>query len=148
MPRDPFDQLAVVSKKLHSLFEEFTSFGQLFQARLAGLGQVEDLEVADTGNALEIKARLAGLDPKNLEVRVEEDAVYLQGHYSTETRQERKTGVITQYQSGAFFRTIPLAELVNPDQAKAKFDAGLLEITLPKSGKARSKSVLLKIDGK
>ena len=53
--------------------------------------------------------------------------------------EEKKDGVYrTERQYGHFYRSIPLPEGADVDKARAKFENGVLEVTVPVAEMARS----------
>lgn len=146
IPHDPFQHMSVIRKKMNALFDELFSFGEFFESRLSGLNSGISIDLSDTGAELVVKAHLPGVDTKNLDIHVEEDVVTLKGSYSEETRQEGQEYLLQQFRAGSFIRTIPLNALVLPEKAKAKFQDGILELTLPKSGEKKARGVKLNIE--
>jgi HSP20 family protein len=82
-----------------------------------------------------------------VKVEIENDSVVIQGERKTET-EEKNAGVQrTERQYGYFYRSIPLPEGANADQAEAKFHNGVLEITVPVSEQqANRRSIPVKAD--
>jgi HSP20 family protein len=96
-----------------------------------GLGWSPAIEVFQRDGKYNIRAELAGLEPKDVKVEVENDAVVIQGERKFE--QEEKDGGVqrTERQYGLFYRSIPLPEGAKVEQAQAKFHNGILEVTIP-----------------
>jgi HSP20 family protein len=89
------------------------------------------VEVSERDGQLRILAELPGLSPNDVRVEVEDDALILQGEREEE-REATEGGVRrSERQFGFFYRRIPLPEGVDPEQAKAQFHDGVLEITMP-----------------
>jgi HSP20 family protein len=66
-----------------------------------------------------------------VKLEITDEAVILEGERKVET-QENKGGVqVTERQYGRFYRAIPLPEGAKVDEAKAKFENGVLEVTVP-----------------
>jgi HSP20 family protein len=89
------------------------------------------VEVSERDGQLRILAELPGLSPNNVRVEVEDHALIVQGereedHEATEGGLRR-----SERQFGFFYRRIPLPEGVDPEQAKAQFHDGMLEVTMP-----------------
>ena len=54
-----------------------------------------------------------------------------------EEKNEEKNYYRREFHYGAFSRTVPLPSAVQSDKAEAKLKDGILEITIPKSEKAK-----------
>jgi HSP20 family protein len=92
------------------------------------------IEVSQREGKLNINAELPGLEPKDVKVEVENDALVIQGERRSEYEEKNeKTGGVqrTERQYGFFYRSIPLPEGANVEQAQAKFHNGVLEVTIP-----------------
>lgn len=89
------------------------------------------IEVKERNNQLEISADLPGMTKDDVKVEVTNDAVILQGERKWETEEEKGGVHRSERRYGQFYRAIPLPEGVNPEQAKAQFKDGVLQITLP-----------------
>jgi HSP20 family protein len=89
------------------------------------------IEVEQREGNYTIRAELAGLRPDDVKVEITEDAVVISGERKIEQDVERGGVHITERRYGEFYRSIPLPEGANADQAKARFENGVLEITVP-----------------
>ena len=108
-------------------------FQDLSVEREAGnsAGWAPAIEVSQQDNKYNIKAELPGLEPKDVKVEVENDSLVIQGERKSES-EEKNAGVQrTERQYGYFYRSIPLPEGANVEQAQAKFHNGVLEISIP-----------------
>ena len=90
-----------------------------------------EVEVFQRNNELTIRADLPGLKRDEVTVEVAENAVTIQGERKREHSEEREGFYRTERSYGSFSRTIPLPEGAITEQAKASFDNGVLEITMP-----------------
>lgn len=89
------------------------------------------IEVSQQQGNYVVRAELPGLTPEDVRIEVENDALVLQGERKFE-RDEEQGGVHqTEIRYGGFNRTIPLPEGANAEQARANFENGVLEITIP-----------------
>lgn len=91
------------------------------------------IEVSQREGKYSIQAELPGLEPNDVKVEIENDSVVIQGERRSES--EEKTGEVqrSERQYGYFYRSIPLPEGANPEQAQARFRNGVLEVTVPVS---------------
>jgi HSP20 family protein len=89
------------------------------------------IEVMERNGNLVICADLPGMRKEDVHLEVHDNYLALQG----ERHQEQQGGQEGYYRSersyGRFFRTVPLPEGINPDQARASFKDGVLEVTVP-----------------
>ena len=94
-------------------------------------GWLPAIEVSQREGNYNVKAELPGLEPNDVKVEIENDALVIQGERRSES-EERIGGVQrTERQYGSFYRSIPLPEGANVEQAQAKFHNGVLEVTIP-----------------
>jgi HSP20 family protein len=95
------------------------------------------IEIARNNGDYKIRAELPGLKPDEVKVEVAGDALVLEGERKYE-REERKPGVYrTERRYGHFFRSIPLPEDADVEHASARFEDGVLQITMPVSQDAQ-----------
>ncbi len=117
----------------------------------AGLDEDEEVQEGElpvdmyhTGDAIVIRALVAGVAPDDLDIAITRDMVTIKG-----VRQEvPETGHDDYYHRelfwGSFSRTLLLPEEVLIDEADAQEKHGLLEIRLPKVDKDRSTKLKVK----
>ena len=139
----PFSVMRRISDEMDRLFENFGMGRSLFGGDqdigrgmdVGGYGQAPTMwsphiEVFERGGKLVIQADLPGMKRDDINVRIEDDEVVIQG----ERRQEQTNNQGGYYRSersyGSFYRTIPLPEGTNADSANATFRDGVLEIEL------------------
>jgi HSP20 family protein len=132
MPQDlfranPFSLFRRMTEEMDRMFQE-ASWER--EGGNAG-GWSPAVEVSQREGKYNITAELPGLDPKDVKVEVENDALVIQGERRSES-EEKNAGVQrTERQYGFFYRSIPLPEGANVEQAQAKFHNGVLEVTIP-----------------
>jgi HSP20 family protein len=89
------------------------------------------IEVTQNEGNYTVRAELPGLKPEDVKLEVSDDEICIQGERKSE-HDETKGGVhMSERRYGTFYRTIPLPENAKGDQAKATFQNGVLEITVP-----------------
>jgi HSP20 family protein len=78
-----------------------------------------------------VRAELPGLNADDVTIDVTDDAITISGERREEQEVEREGMRVTERRYGRFLRSIPLPEGANTEDAKARFENGLLEITVP-----------------
>jgi HSP20 family protein len=102
------------------------------------------VDMYHTGEAIVIRALVAGVSPEDLDISITRDTVTIRG-----VRNEYQETTDDNYYHrelfwGSFSRTLLLPEEVLIDEAEAKEKNGLLEIILPKVDKDRSTRLKVK----
>jgi HSP20 family protein len=87
--------------------------------------------VCERGDKLVIQADLPGVRKEDVTVQIEQDQVIIQGERKQESSREEQGYYHTERSYGSFYRSIPLPEGIDGEQARASFRDGVLEIELP-----------------
>lgn len=90
-----------------------------------------EIDVFQRGSDLVVRADLPGLKKDDVKVDVTEDSLTIQGERKSEVEEEREGVYRSERSYGSFSRVIPLPEGTITDQAKASFENGVLEVTMP-----------------
>lgn len=126
----PFSLLGRITEEFDRILQPFLS-----ESDTANIAWIPTVEVSQHDGKYHILAELPGLSPNEVRVEVDDDAVILQGERQVE-REANEGGIRrSERQFGMFYRRIPLPEGADPEQAKAKFHDGILEITMPAPNK-------------
>lgn len=147
----PFAGVRRMMDEMDRLFSGGSPFGSSLLAPFTtgATSWVPPVEVIERGNRLEVRADLPGMTPEDVQVEVRDDALFISG-----TRQEKHETneggvVLCERTYGSFQRTIPIPSGVDPNQVEARFEDGVLEISLPISAQqARGRSVEIKRGGR
>lgn len=102
------------------------------------------IDVYETKENVVVKAPLAGIDPKNVELAIENDVLTIKGESSKESEVDEKNYYRKEIRSGSFFRSINLPAHVISDKAEAEFKDGMLNITIPKAEQPKLKTIKIK----
>ena len=123
----PFSLMRRMSEEMDRVMAEFG----LNKADAAAAAWAPTIEVSQTDGKYQVRAELPGVNQADVKLEITDEAVILEGERKVGT-QENKGGVqVTERQYGRFYRAIPLPEGAQVDEAKAKFENGVLEVTVP-----------------
>ncbi|MFZ0594328.1 MAG: Hsp20/alpha crystallin family protein [Bryobacteraceae bacterium] len=103
------------------------------------------VDIAETENELILKADLPEVDPKAVEVQLENGTLTLKGERKFEDQKNGRGYHRIERGYGAFVRAFSLPDTVDAEKVKADYKAGVLTITLPKKEIAKPKSVKVEI---
>jgi HSP20 family protein len=144
----PFSFMRRFSEQMDRLFEDF-GFGSGFGGEFGRLGSIRDwspqVEVFERDKQLVLRADLPGLTKDDIDVNITEDEIVLKGERRQESEENEEGYYRSERSYGSFYRSIPLPEGINPDEANASFRNGVLEITMPAPKEAQKRSKRLEI---
>jgi HSP20 family protein len=127
----PFAMLQRLADGMTGVFDDLT-FKRSSSGPTAALGAfAPDIDVFQRGNELVVRADVPGVKPEDVVVEISDDAITISGERRQEHEEERNGIYRFERSVGAFCRVIPLPEGVMADQAKARVDGGVLEISVP-----------------
>ena len=94
-------------------------------------------DVYETATSVEIIVALAGVDDDDVEVQLFEDVVVIEGRRDLPRGPDGAVYHAARIRQGPFQTAVPLPSSVDPDRVEARFDRGLLRVTLAKRGERR-----------
>ena len=101
------------------------------------------VDVSEADGVVTVKAELPGLDAADVAITIENDALVLRGEKKFEGEERKDDYHRIERSYGAFTRAIPLPGPVKEAAVKARFDKGVLTITLPRDDKAAPRSITI-----
>lgn len=122
---NPFSLMRRMTEEMDRAFQEFG----MNRGDWNRTGWSPSVEVFERDGKYNVYAELPGLSPNDVKVEVADNALVIQGERKVE--HEDKEQHRTERQYGSFYRSIPLPEGADVEHANAKFQNGLLEISVP-----------------
>jgi HSP20 family protein len=135
---EPFEGLTSLRRDMDRLFEDF--MGRAPSRMGDGIGEPA-VEVADTPEAVIVKAQMPGVSKDHLQVDVTDDILTLKGEMKEEETKEEKNYHRREFRYGRFARSIHLPAAVQSDRATAQLKEGILEVRIPKSDKSKARQI-------
>jgi HSP20 family protein len=90
------------------------------------------LDVKETEKELVVTADLPGIDEKDVNLTLQDGVLTMRGEKKSERKDERENFHLVERSHGSFQRSIRLPETIDEDKVEARFDKGVLTVTLPK----------------
>lgn len=115
-----------------------------FLERSAGMsrqGFVPAVDVYQTKDAVVVETPLAGVDPKDVDITIENDVLHIRGEMKRESEVDEKNYYRKEVRAGSFYRSVALPTKVDSDKASAESDEGMLKITIPKAPEVKPRTV-------
>ena len=146
---DPFSMMHALHREMDRMFENFGFGSALAHSPFFGREMERsmwspEIEMFEKDGKIHISADLPGLDKNDVKVDLHDNVLTIEGERRSEKRDEK--GAWSERSYGRFFRQIPLPENVNAETANAKFENGVLDITIdaPRQQQPRGKSIQIK----
>jgi len=127
-------------------FEIFEGNGRIFGRELDDWLKAEreflhpvHVQLAESGESLDVQAEVPGFDEKDLEINVEPRRVTISGKRETSKKEKKGKTVYSETGCDQILRVVDLPAEVETDKVTATLKNGVLALTMPKV--ARSQSV-------
>src|SRR5438128_4805095 len=103
------------------------------------------VDIYETEHELVVKADLPEIDPKDLDIRVENNILTIRGERKFEKRVNEDNYLRVERAYGSFARSFTLANTVNSDAIKADYQNGVLTLNIPKREEAKPKQIKVNV---
>lgn len=110
--------------------------------RSGGSAFVPKVDVLETEQAFEIHFAVPGLNKEDFNIELKDNYLTVSGErkFSNEKKDKNYHSIETSY--GSFNRAFALPENVDASKINAKYDKGILELTIPKDEKKTLKQTI------
>jgi len=96
------------------------------------------VDIAETDDEIEVTAELPGVPEKDIDVTLEDDVLRIRAEKKSEVEKGEKNWRVLERSYGAFERAIRVPAGIDPEKVNARFENGVLTVTLPKPPSAKS----------
>ena|SRR5271155_4726932 len=103
------------------------------------------VDICETEHELVVKADLPEVDPKELDIRVENNLLTIRGERKFQKKVDEENYLRVERAYGSFSRSFSLANTVNSEAIKADYQNGVLTLTIPKREEAKLKQIKLNV---
>jgi len=135
---DPLKDMVSLRDAMNSLFQEsFVRPGGVLSPGSIPM----PIDVLENENEFVVKASLPGIQPENVQITVQGDSIVIRGETQAEEEKKGETWHVRERRHGTSQRTLTLAATISAEKATARFDHGILTLTLPKAEEAKPKQI-------
>jgi len=138
---DPFRQLTRLQEDMNRSFGDDR---MLFRAG-ESVGWTPACDIYEDGEEIVVRAELAGVDPKDVDVRFENGVLTLKGERKLQKEEKRENYHRIELSYGTFTRAFSLPASIDGEKIRADSRNGVLHIFLPKKPEAKPKSIQVKV---
>jgi len=136
-----WEPMADAFEGMDKMFEDF------FPTRMSK-SFMPAVDVYETKDSVVVEAPLAGVNPEDVDVSIENDTLTLRGQTSKKSEVDEKNYYRKEVRSGSFYRNILLPAHVDGQNATAESLEGMLKITIPKKEPNKPKSIKIAVNNK
>ncbi len=137
---EPFRDLARLQDEMTRLLGD----ERMFRAG-ESVGWTPSCDIYEDEEAVKVRFELAGVDPKNVEVRFENGVLTLKGERKLENEEKRENYHRVELSYGTFTRSFSLPGTIDAEKIRAESKDGVLTVTLPKRAEAKPRSIQVKV---
>lgn len=137
----PMGDLVTMQDEMNRVFEDLWRRGPRSGGVTPASAWWPSIDVAETQNEFRVVAELPGLKRDNVKISLTDNVLTLRGEKKSEQDREAESRHQVERAYGAFERSFQLTCPVDASKVKAKFEDGVLTITLPKSEESRPREI-------
>ena len=136
---EPFRDLARLQDEMSRMFDD--------RAYRSGesVGWTPSCDIFEDEDGLALRFELAGVDPKDVDIRFENGVLTLKGERKLEREDKRENYHRIELAYGTFTRTFSLPSTVDAEKIRAEAKNGMLTVHLPKRVEAKPRAIQVKV---
>lgn len=135
--------------RIFNLREDFDDIVKDFFAGFSNVSATRGiyplLDIREDKEKYIIGVEIPGVEKKDLKISVKKEKLIIQGEKREEKKREEESYLRVERSYGNFMRSVSLPTGVDQSKITAKYNNGVLKITLPKTEKGKAKEVEVKI---
>jgi HSP20 family protein len=138
MRYEPWSLMQQLHSELERVFDDRLASGERANT-IADWAPAVDIVEEDSRFLL--RADLPGVDPKDIEVTMEDGVLTVRGKRELESREEREGYKRVERVSGKFYRRFTLPDTADSGAITARTSNGVLEVSIPKQPKVQPRRI-------
>jgi len=140
---EPFRGITSLQEQINRLFDSTGFHTGDDSAALTSWAPAVD--IYETEHELVVKADLPEVDPKDLDIQVENNVLTIRGERKFEKNVNEDNYLRVERAYGSFSRSFSLANTVNAEAIKADYSNAVLTLTVPKREEAKPKQIKVNV---
>lgn len=137
---DPFRDLQRVQDEMAKLFDD-----RLLARGGESVGWTPKVDIFEDEEGVALRFELAGVEPKDVDIRFENGVLTLRGDRKMENEDRRDNYHRVELAYGTFTRSFSLPATIDAEKIRAESKNGVLTVHLPKKAEAKPKSIQVKV---
>ena len=145
---EPFRDLVGLQERMNRLFDEsfrgMTRTGGEDDWALGGTW-APAVDIFEQEGNIVLRAELPGVDPKDVDIRLENNVLSLRGERKVDSEIKRENYHRVERAYGSFSRSFTLPSVVDQAKIKADYKDGILSVVLPKREESKPKQISIAV---
>ena len=137
---EPFRDLARLQDEVSRLLDDRAFRGS------ESVGWTPACDIYEDEESVTLRFELAGVEPKDVDVRFENGVLTVRGERKLERAEKREGYHRIERAFGTFARSFSLPATFDSEKANAEYKNGVLRIFVPKRAEAKPKSISVKVN--
>jgi HSP20 family protein len=141
---EPFKEMMSLREAMNRLFEDSFIQPGSWVGPFAGDTLGLPVDVIENKDNVVVRASVPGMQPEDIDVSISGDVLTIKGETKSEEKVQEDNYVRQERRFGRFERSLQMPSMVVADKADAKFENGVLTLTLPKAEASKPKTIKVK----
>ncbi|MGE0405018.1 MAG: Hsp20/alpha crystallin family protein [Candidatus Korobacteraceae bacterium] len=139
---DPFTELVPVQERMNRFLRDFLrDRDEGGNSQLAAPAFAPPIDIYEDQNHLVVEMEIPGMKEEDLNIQIDGNVLTVRGERKLEREEKGADFRRIERQYGVFQRSITLPASVDPNNADASYDNGVLRIQLPKREEAKARQI-------
>jgi HSP20 family protein len=144
---DPFRDLFSLQDQLYRTFDAAYRGRQQQDEQAMTAAWSPLVDVFEDQDGITLKVELPEVDPKDVEIQIEENRLTLKGERKLEKSEQREGYHRIERTYGAFSRSFTLPNTVDVEHITAQSKDGVLRVFLPKKAETKPRQIKVQVEG-
>ena len=141
-----FRELMTLQDRMNRLFEDSIPRSRDAEGSYFSGTWAPSVDIFETEQAIVLKADLPEVKPGEVDIRVEDNMLYLRGERKMEKEVKDENYHRVERSYGSFARSFALPHTIASEKITAEYKDGVLKITLPKREESKPKQIKISVN--
>jgi HSP20 family protein len=138
---EPWNLFNQLQNEINRVFESRAGVGADDNSTVVTSHWMPAVDIREELDRFVLFADVPGVDPKDIEITMENGVLTIRGERKLESEEEREGYKRVERARGTFYRRFSLPDSADPERISAKGKNGVLEITIPKHERVQPRKI-------
>ncbi len=141
---EPLKDLVTLQDRMNQFLSDTLNNHETENGRLVQ-DWVPSVDIYEDSDAIQLHAELPGMNLKEIEVKVANNILEIKGEKKIEKQEKKENYHRVERVFGRFARSFRLPVTIDQEKIRAKYDQGILTLTLPKREETKPKNITVEV---